>query len=160
MKPNRHIGIVKLSEIRAISCRNWPVAEPRINNLRPIQCPLHYSRTINLTVPPKGIKNLATDLKEELEEKITITENGTLLEITKQRAMFKTLMAKALKGDSRASSVLIGLAISMEQADSSQHTVHVFPEEDLAIIENLKARLKDTSDQPLSEENNDETDSE
>ena len=109
---------------------------------------------------PKGIKNLATDLKEELEEKITITENGTLLEITKQRAMFKTLMAKALKGDSRASSVLIGLAISMEQADSSQHTVHVFPEEDLAIIENLKARLKDTSDQPLSEENNDETDSE
>ena len=109
---------------------------------------------------PKGIKNLATDLKEELEEKITITENGTLLEITKQRAMFKTLMAKALKGDSRASSVLIGLAISMEQVDSSQHTIHVFPEEDLAIIENLKARLKDTSDQPLSEENNDETDSE
>lgn len=109
---------------------------------------------------PKGIKNLATDLKEELEEKITITENGTPLEITKQRAMLKTLMAKALKGDSRASSVLIGLAISMEQADSSQHTVHVFPEEDLAIIENLKARLKDTSDQPLSEENNDETDSE
>jgi len=30
-------GIVKLSEIRAISCRNWPVAEQRINNLRPIR---------------------------------------------------------------------------------------------------------------------------
>jgi len=97
-------------------------------------------------------------LKEELEEKITITENGTPLEITKQRAMFKTLMAKALKGDSRASSVLIGLAISLEQTDSSQHIVHVFPEEDLAIIENLKARLKDTNDQQASEEGSDETD--
>ena len=105
---------------------------------------------------PKGMKNLATDLKEELEEKITITENGTPLEITKQRAMFKSLMAKALKGDSRASSVLIGLAISMEQAENSSHTIHVFPEEDLAIIENLKERLKDTGDQKRSQENSDE----
>jgi len=109
---------------------------------------------------PKGVKNLATDLKEELEEKITVTEGGQSQQITKQRAMFKTLMAKALKGDSRASSVLIGLAISMEQTDSSQHIVHVFPEEDLAIIENLKARLKDTNDHQTSKENSDGPDKE
>ena len=109
---------------------------------------------------PKGVKNLSTDLKEELEELITISEDGKPLQITKQRAMIKTLMARALKNDSRASSVLIGLAISAEQAGSLQHTIHVFPEEDLAIIENLKVRLKNTYDQPLPEENSDETDTE
>jgi len=109
---------------------------------------------------PKGVKNLATDLKEELEELITISEDGKPLQITKQRAMIKTLMARALKNDSRASSVLIGLAISAEQAGSTQHTIHVFPEEDLAIIENLKARLKDTNDQQRSRENSDEPDKE
>ena len=109
---------------------------------------------------PKGVKNLATDLKEELEEKITITEDGKSLEITKQRAMIKTLMARALNNDSRASSVLIGLAISVEQSGSSQHIAHVFPEEDLAIIENLKERLKHSGDQQLLEENSDEIDPE
>ena len=109
---------------------------------------------------PKGGKNLATDLRDELEEKIIVTEDGTSRELTKQRAMFKTLMAKALNGDSRASSVLIGLAISLEQSENSHHTVHIFPEEDLAIIENFKARLKNPVDEPLSEENIDETDPE
>ena len=46
---------------------------------------------------PKGTKNLRTDLGEELQERITVTEGGRQLTVSKQRAMLKSLVAKALK---------------------------------------------------------------
>lgn len=36
---------------------------------------------------PNGTKNLKTDLAEELAERVQITENGRLLNISKQRLM-------------------------------------------------------------------------
>jgi hypothetical protein len=51
---------------------------------------------------PKGTKNLRTDLGEELAEKITVTEGGRQLVISKQRAMLKSLLAKAMKGETAA----------------------------------------------------------
>lgn len=65
---------------------------------------------------PKGLKNLNTDLQEELGQKILITEANKSQEVTKQRAMVKTLFAKALKGETRAANVLIGLILGLEQA--------------------------------------------
>ena len=58
---------------------------------------------------PKGTKNLATDLAEELGEMIHIREGERQLKVSKQRAMLKALVAKALKGDARAASLLIAL---------------------------------------------------
>ncbi len=58
---------------------------------------------------PKGAKNLATDLAEELGESIRIREGDRELRVSKQRAMLKALVAKALKGDARAASLLIAL---------------------------------------------------
>lgn len=58
---------------------------------------------------PKGTKNLATDLAEELGETIRIREGERQLKVSKQRAMLKALVAKALKGDARAASLLIAL---------------------------------------------------
>lgn len=58
---------------------------------------------------PKGTKNLATDLAEELGETIRIREGERQLTVSKQRAMLKALVAKALKGDARAASLLIAL---------------------------------------------------
>ncbi len=49
----------------------------------------------------KGARNLKTDLAEELAETLTIRENGKILKISKRRAMIKSTMAKALKGDPR-----------------------------------------------------------
>lgn len=46
---------------------------------------------------PKGTKNLATDLDEELSEKILVTEGGKQRETTKQRAMLKSLVGGMLK---------------------------------------------------------------
>src|SRR3974390_676443 len=58
---------------------------------------------------PKGSLNLATDLAEELSEKITVREDGQARRASKQRALIKALMAKALQGDIRANATILAL---------------------------------------------------
>jgi len=58
---------------------------------------------------PKGSRNLASDLAAELEEKITIREDGKARRVSKQRGWIKSLMAKALQGNVRASIALLAL---------------------------------------------------
>ena len=50
---------------------------------------------------PKGSRKLATDLATELNEQITVREDGRSRRVSKQRALIKSLMAKALQGDVR-----------------------------------------------------------
>ena len=58
---------------------------------------------------PKGSLNLATDLTAELGENITIREDGRARKVSKQRALIKSLMAKALQGDVRATASVLAL---------------------------------------------------
>jgi hypothetical protein len=58
---------------------------------------------------PKGSRNLATDLAAELGEQITVREAGRPRRISKQRALIKSLMAKGLQGDVRATAALLAL---------------------------------------------------
>lgn len=51
---------------------------------------------------PKGTVNLRSDLCEELGEHIRVREGERELKVSKQRAMLKALVSKALKGDARA----------------------------------------------------------
>jgi Family of unknown function (DUF5681) len=57
---------------------------------------------------PKA-RNLKTDLVAELGARIRIREGYREVSISKQEAFIKTLVARALKGDARASSLLVGL---------------------------------------------------
>ena len=57
----------------------------------------------------KGSPNLASDLSAELGEQITVREGGQARHISKQRALIKSLMAKALQGDVRATTALLAL---------------------------------------------------
>ena len=57
----------------------------------------------------KGSPNLASDLSAELGEQITVREGGQARYISKQRALIKSLMAKALQGDVRATTALLAL---------------------------------------------------
>lgn len=50
----------------------------------------------------KGARDLKTDLAEELEEKVTVTENGKRVQLPKSRLMIKGQVNKAVKGDTRA----------------------------------------------------------
>src|SRR5258708_15707993 len=65
--------------------------------------------SVNPNGRPKGSANLATDLSAELGEQITVREGGRPRGISKQRALVKSLMAKALQGDVRATTAVLGL---------------------------------------------------
>ena len=90
---------------------------------------------------PPGIKNLATDLQEELEEKVLITEASKTYTVTKQRAMLKTLFAKALKGDARAGNVLINLILGLEQVGSGRDNNQPLSADDKKILTDYKEKL-------------------
>jgi hypothetical protein len=90
---------------------------------------------------PKGIKNLNTDIEEELNEMLLVNEAGKSQHITKQRAMIKSLFAKAIKGDTRAANVLINLILGLEQTRIASESTETMAEEDLAILEAFKTRI-------------------
>ncbi|WP_371225363.1 DUF5681 domain-containing protein [Roseovarius sp. 2305UL8-3] len=90
---------------------------------------------------PKGARGLKTDLKAELGERVTITENGRTRKLTKQQLMVKQLTAKAVKGDMRAISKLAELAISLLGPDDEipVSTSRLLPEDD-AILQQFLER--------------------
>ena len=91
---------------------------------------------------PKGAKNLKTDLLEELGEQITLREGGREVRISKQRALIKSQVARALKGDNRAAGKLFDLylriiGIETEAADAGTPLTN----EERAVMANLEARI-------------------
>lgn len=75
----------------------------------PIESRFRKGQSGNPKGRPRGSKNLKTDLREELQQKILVREGDRSIRISKQRALVKTLMAKTLKGDGRAAAILINL---------------------------------------------------
>lgn len=51
---------------------------------------------------PKGRRNLKHDLQSEFSERISVREGDRTVRMTKQRAMVKSVVARAIKGDVRA----------------------------------------------------------
>jgi hypothetical protein len=95
---------------------------------------------------PKGTKNLKTDLIEELSERVAITENGRPLKVSKQRLMVKALTAKAVKGDTKAASILIGLLAQTMGLDPQDGAKVDLSAEDNAILAAWIARVKPHAD--------------
>jgi Family of unknown function (DUF5681) len=89
---------------------------------------------------PKGSRNLATDLAAELGEQITVRVDGRPRRITKQRALIKSLMARALQGDVRATAAMLALyaRVITEPADDSGDEIH--PDE-LQVLRRFAPRL-------------------
>jgi hypothetical protein len=56
---------------------------------------------------PKQVSSFKADLAAELQEKLSLTENGKERKISKQRAFCKTLVAAAIKKDIRAVNALL-----------------------------------------------------
>ena len=59
----------------------------------------------------KGTKNLATDLREELDARVTVTVGGSSKKITRQRAILMRLADNATKGQNPA----IAMALDYQQ---------------------------------------------
>jgi hypothetical protein len=70
-----------------------------------------------------------------------VTEGGKQLKISKQRAMIKSLLAKALRGDTRAATVLLKLLIDAEQASTRNEIAEELSDEDQAILARFAERV-------------------
>ena len=90
---------------------------------------------------PKSTKNLKTDLVEELREQILLREGTSQKRISKQRAMVKSLTAKAIKGDTRAASVILNMIYRLVEGDTPTEDDAPLTGEERAVLESLEARF-------------------
>jgi uncharacterized protein DUF5681 len=92
---------------------------------------------------PKKVTSFKSDLAAELQEKLSITENGKERKITKQRAFCKTLVAAAIKKDIRAVNALLAcmrlFGIGQEQTAASPTDVDL---SDLDLLETYLAQQR------------------
>jgi len=106
----------------------------------PITTRFKKGRSGNPKGRSKGTKNLKTDLAEELRQTVAVREGETTRSVTKQRAMVKALMAKAIKGDTRAAGKIIDLINALLGLDQKQGRARPLTAEEEALIEVLKAK--------------------
>ncbi len=83
---------------------------------------------------PSGTKNLKTDLAEELRERIMVREGNSAKRVTKQRAMVKTLMSKALRGDSRSTTILFNMMTRLLALDEVPDASVPLNEDESAVL--------------------------
>jgi hypothetical protein len=92
----------------------------------------------------KGSRNLATELINELQEKLRISERGVSKTITKQQALIKALIAKSLQGDMRAISIVFSTLRLIEPQFIDVTTTDLF-KEDRDILDAYVARVVATN---------------
>lgn len=100
----------------------------------------------------KGAKNLKTDLAEELRETLIVTEGGQRRRVSKQRAMVKSLVARAIKGDPRAITLLGNLILRLMDPEAPVDD-GALPAEDKAILEAYEAAILARATAPNSKKN-------
>lgn len=89
----------------------------------------------------KGARNLKTELEEELHEHIPIKEGGHQKRVSKQRAMIKALMAKAVQGDARAANIIIKMIDRLFGDQAGEHEIEELSEQDQKILKAYEARI-------------------
>jgi hypothetical protein len=84
---------------------------------------------------PKGRANAKTIVSRAINEKVTIREGDKARDVTKLEGMLQAHLLKAIKGDPRSASLVIGLVAKLGLlADVEQESVTTLSEEDRAIL--------------------------
>ena len=83
---------------------------------------------------PKGTRNFVTLLQQELQQTVTVNENGRKRKITRQQAMVKRIVANALNGDARAILLLIDILKRTGHFDA-QDAEDLLPDDYEAILD-------------------------
>jgi len=71
----------------------------------------------NPTGRPKGSWGLVTEIKKELNRKVTVTEQGQQKRVPKKEVVAKQLVNKAASGDLKATNLVLSHSISGELSD-------------------------------------------
>lgn len=90
---------------------------------------------------PAGRPNAKTTVARVINEKVAVREGQKTRRITKLEAVVQAHAMKAMKGDARSASIVIGLVARMgllgEQEDA---TLAALPQEDAAIVDDFLRR--------------------
>jgi hypothetical protein len=106
----------------------------------PVHSRFQPGRSGNPKGRPKGTANLVNDLRAELSENISVREGAQDLKVSKQRAMLKTLIAKALNGDIRAANVVLNLASKLFEPEIASEPMPILSAEDQLVLRRFLAR--------------------
>jgi hypothetical protein len=87
---------------------------------------------------PKGTRNFKSELREELNELIRVRDGDREIEVSKQRALIKRLVASAIEGNERAAATLLGICVRAF-ADADDDDAAEVPE-DREIVEAFTKR--------------------
>jgi len=79
---------------------------PREHQFRP-------GRSGNPSGRPKGARNFKSELREELSELVTVRDGDREIEVSKQRALIKSLVAAAIDGNQRAAASVLAMCVRM-----------------------------------------------
>ena len=84
---------------------------------------------------PKGAMSLRTALAREMNQKISVTDNGRPIRISKLQAIIKAQTIKAAKGHVGAASWIVGLHIQAEGIQDERPTAEKLSPVDQAILD-------------------------
>jgi hypothetical protein len=104
---------------------------------------------------PKHARNLRTEFLEELSEVIRVREGDREMQISKQRAFVKALVAAAIKGDMRAANALVSFCTRAFGDDGDDSRLQAPAPDDLEILEEFvgrEVRKRATRSKPESSE--------
>lgn len=96
----------------------------------------------------KGSRGLKTDLKAELNSRVTVTENGRTLSLTKQQVIIKSLATKAAKGDVKAANSIVALTIQMHGIEDERVGKSQVSAADDAILKDYLSSIAGSSGPP------------
>lgn len=97
---------------------------------------------------PKGSKNFATVIADELRARIPVVENGRRRKITKRQAVAKQLVNKAVAGDFKAIPTLLNEARHHEEDAVTRSAETEFDSpEDRNVVENILKRIRGSGPQ-------------
>jgi hypothetical protein len=109
---------------------------------------------------PRGAKNFATAIEQELVTRITVTENGRRRRISKREVIAKHLVNKAASGDLKAIPLLLNEARAHQSNPAEADPDQVFDTpEDRKVLDGILARIIRSSSQesvpppPIAEDN-------
>ena len=88
----------------------------------------------------RGVRNLKSDLADELAETIVVHEGGVAATLTKQRAFVKRLCAKALSGEPRAMAQLAQLTMRLLPSETDDDQTDGVADGDETILARYLAR--------------------
>jgi hypothetical protein len=91
---------------------------------------------------PKGSKNLTTLLEKELKQRVVVTENGRRRSITKQEAMVKHLVNKAVSGDRALMQLLLEEIRLLEARAASSPSGTNLDEADREVMRQIQERMR------------------